>query len=228
MTASTLTDLTASQQKINVAWTDSQGGLWWGYRIYLRAADSPDWTLLYETTTAQGSYSIDLYLYSNATTQHVTVVEVSVESGTGRVIEDLSHYNDYNSFTPSNTDNYYALLHTNPANNVTLKIVTKDDFEEEYETHEMTLLGRGRKVNVGARLGRTGSLTLQLRDDVDSTARVKRQELIALWGLGDPVWLRDPFGDLYRVSLGAPKFSRIEGLGLHEAVDVTLPYSEVV
>lgn len=227
MTASSLLDQTITNGRVVINWTASQGAQWFAYRIYHQSAeDDQIWTLVYETVTAAPSYSVNIYQYSNAITQRFTVVEVTTEVGTGRILEGT--YGQYNEFTPDSVDADYWLIHTNPALSIRFDNVVSDDFTDEWERHEFKLLGRGRKVNLGSRIGRVGTLEIQMRDSTTGTARAKRKELTDLYALGDPVWLRDPFGDLVKIAIGEPSFNRIPGLALHEAVNVNLPYSEVI
>ena len=205
MTVSTLVDFTADQGKVVISW--STGGEhndadWIGYRIYHQSEeDALDWTLVYETRTGASSYSVDVYQYSNAITQRFTVVKLYFEASTSRVLEGT--YGDDIEFSPASTDADYWLVHpTTPSLSIKLELVVSDDFSDEWERTEMILLGRGRKVNLGARLGRVGKLEITLRDSAQGTARSKRKELTDLYGTGEPVWLRDPFGDLVKVSLG--------------------------
>lgn len=227
MTTSSLVDQTNTNGKVIISWTDAgQSGSWVGYRIYHQSdEDNLDWTEVYETHTNQSSYAIDIYQYSNALTQRFTVVELTVD-GFGQTSEGT--YADYEEFSPNATDADYWLIHPTDQNlTIRLDQVTGDDFSDEWEKNEMVLLGRGRKVNLGARLGRKGSLNIRLTDDA-KTARVKRKELTDLYASGVPIWLRDPFGDLTKVSISEPSFNRIAGLALHEAMDVTISYTEVV
>lgn len=108
-----------------------------------------------------------------------------------------------------------------------LSIVTGDSFTDEQEEEEFTVIGRGRVVNKGQRLGNKGSLDIQLRDTGGSSARQKRLRLIELQQVTRQVYLRNPFGDIFKVNVSGMSISRIAGVGHSEFCDVTIPYSEV-
>lgn len=108
-----------------------------------------------------------------------------------------------------------------------LSIVTGDSFTDEQEEEEFTVIGRGRVVNKGQRLGNKGSLDVQLRNTGGTTARQKRQRLIKLQQTTGTLWLRNPFGDIFKVNVSGISISRIAGVGGAEFCDVTIPYAEV-
>lgn len=112
---------------------------------------------------------------------------------------------------------------------IRLNFVTADQYDEEYEEEEYLVIGRGRHVDRGSRIGIKGSLTLQFRDSVRGrSARVKKQQLVNLKKENHHLWLRTPFGDSYWTYIGNLGVTRVAGVGAsHEACDVTLPYSEV-
>jgi hypothetical protein len=108
-----------------------------------------------------------------------------------------------------------------------LSIVTGDSFSDEQEESEFTVIGRGRIVNKGQRLGYKGTLDVQLRDTGGTTARQKRLRLVNLQQTPRQLWLRNPFGDIFRVNISAMSIGRIAGVGSSEFCDVSIPYSEV-
>lgn len=110
---------------------------------------------------------------------------------------------------------------------VTLHIVTDESWEVEYESQVINLLGRGRKVNLGERWGAKGSLSAQLRNNVTATARAQRLALEAVRDTGAVVTMTNPFGDAMPVFIETMSFTRVPGVGDHEAVDVSLSYVEV-
>jgi len=122
----------------------------------------------------------------------------------------------------------YWLLHpTNSIYNCRLAIVKSDDFSEQYEEAEMTIIGRGRKKDYGTRWGYKGQLVAEVWDRTDLTARQQRINFQALKAQKRDVYLRNPFGDLWLVTMGEASISRIAGIGTKEFVVITLPYSEV-
>lgn len=105
--------------------------------------------------------------------------------------------------------------------------VTADNYSPKYEEAEQQIIGRGRRVDRGDYLGIEGSLTCQLRDSHESTARQKKQRLEAIKKEARNLYLRTPFGDTWFVNVGDLEIERIAGTGLAEHCDVTIPYKEV-
>lgn len=105
-----------------------------------------------------------------------------------------------------------------------LRSVISDDFADPYEQASSHVIGRGRHVDYGDRLGYTGTLVLQLRGE---TARETRLSLQRLRHAQSQLLLRSPFGDIFPVALGDPSTSRLAGTGNTEMSDYTMPWEEV-
>jgi len=233
MAASTLdTANLATLGYFTVSWTDAvEPANFWGYRLYHRTSDTSTWTKIFETTDDVASYSHDSYAWANQLAQEVVLVPVT-QDGTGALTEEP--YTGANSFTPSASDANYWLIHpTDPNLSVEIPIATGDQFEEEDDAQAINLLGRGRKVNVGSSFGITGTLSGQIFEDA-KTGRTAREIRLALLALkqqavefGTELFLRDPFGGLFKVYAGSMSFQRIAGTGSVEAVEYSIPYLEV-
>lgn len=130
---------------------------------------------------------------------------------------------------PVVSTDYYWLLHpTNSAYHVKLYSVTGDSFSDEREETVMNVIGRGRHIDYGTSFGETGSLNIQVRQIGNSISpRGQRLALDALKDLNTWVWLRNPFGDMWKVHLGTMQVARVPGVGHREDVDITIPYMEV-
>lgn len=102
--------------------------------------------------------------------------------------------------------------------------VKGDSFRDEYEQATYGVIGRGRRKDYGTRWGVTGTLDIGLRG---ATARSTRQALQRLREQQVPLYMRNPFGDLFRVALGDPSVSFLGSTGPTEMSDVQLPYEEV-
>lgn len=108
-----------------------------------------------------------------------------------------------------------------------LRSVTGDSYTREQEEEEINVIGRGRVVNKGQKLGRKGSIDAKIRTTSNRTAR---QQILRLEKVQDALgqlWLRDPFGNIFKVNVGQMSFTRVAGVGLAEFADVTIPYAEV-
>jgi hypothetical protein len=121
----------------------------------------------------------------------------------------------------------YWLIATDESDAFYLSIVTGDSYTDEYEEDEYVIVGRGRHVDRGEHLGLSGSLSVQLRNTGGTTARQKKRRLENMKENNRVLFLRTPFGDVYRVSASNLGVGRIAGVGRNEFVDVEIPYKEV-
>ena len=108
-----------------------------------------------------------------------------------------------------------------------LSIVTGDTFVDEQEESETVVIGRGRRVERGDYLGVKGTLEAQIRSTGGTSARQKRLQLLQIQQADSPLWLRNPFGDCFRVSVSNMSVTRVAGTGASEFCDISIPYSEV-
>lgn len=223
MAVSTLVDNTGTSGYARASWSLSPITDHYSYRLYLRPDGAPAWTLLYEDQSATGTGLYDIYQFSNSL-QEVTLVEVT-QDGTGEITEGT--YANVNTFTPSGDATYWLVHPSNQSLTLQLKRVTADSFVEEIEHQVVNLLGRGRKINLGERWGITGSLTVQLMDDSQGSARAQRLELQSLADAGSAMFLRTPFGDMWKVLISNISFDRTAGTGLSEVLNVSFNYTEV-
>lgn len=156
---------------------------------------------------------------------------------TYRVVQSVNRLGQDMDSNPSSTgsiiplsDGYWLIEPTSDntdADAFKLSIVTGDSFTEEQEESEFTVIGRGRIVNKGQKLGVKGTLDVQLRDTGNTTARQKRLRLLEIQKEVRQLYLRNPFGDIFRVSVSGMSISRIAGVGRDEFCDVSIPYVEV-
>lgn len=229
----TLTVSTATYDTLGpvvLTWTNaSQDASYYSYRVYRRAYSDAGvagpWTLQYETTVVQSSYTYNDW--SAPANQQVDYALEQVATRFGALVE--STYAPSNQ-TPTGT-NYWLFstdIATNPAGvSLVLPIVISDSYTNEYETQEINVIGRGRKTDYGTRWGLNGSLVVQFRDDT-LTARARKRQLEAMKDLLTKFYLRTPFGDVYQVTMSDIQVGRVAGVGQREFVDVTIPYMEVV
>ena len=117
----------------------------------------------------------------------------------------------------------YWLMSDSTGTAYRLTSVTDDQYTTDYEESELLIIGRGRVYERGTRYGVSGSLTAKLRRN----ARERKVKLEEIRDTESMMFLRNPFGDVYPIYVGAIGVSRIAGVGKAEHVDVTIPYSEV-
>lgn len=108
-----------------------------------------------------------------------------------------------------------------------LSNVTEDAYSDNYEEEAIQIIGRGRHFDRGDNFGIEGSLTAQLRNTGNTTARVKKLRIEKIKSEARSLFLRTPFGDTWYVNIGQIGIARVAGVGLNEFVDVSVPYSEV-
>lgn len=106
--------------------------------------------------------------------------------------------------------------------------VIADDFADEYETVEIDLIGRGRRIESGTRWGLNGTLVIKIYDQPSDTAATQITTLRALRAEKSVVAMTDSFGNVTNVNLGDIQFSRIPGVGDRPYMQVTINYLEVI
>ena len=166
---------------VRLSWTDANreaGFVAW--RIY-RKADIVDqvsnitltsgtYELIYEDSRAvAGTYTWDDY-YAPSNHKVSYLIKQLVNRG-GFFVESENYIP---AQTTPVTDGYWLLEKTDVGTTVAYKIplVIADDFTDEQEEAEYTVIGRGRHVDKGDYLGPKGSLTVQLRDNVQAATVV--------------------------------------------------------
>lgn len=192
-----------------------------GWRVYRRAVGESSWELLAELPVT--TMHFDDYLAAANTGHEYAVVQIADRFGV--VVE--SAYNPAGC-TPSGT-NYWLIFPDDPSYNVLLPSVTAEQYDEEFEEGMLLVIGRGRKRDRGTRWGYRGTATAQIWDDAASnvTAREKKRALEAIRNVTGDVYLRNPFGDVWKVVLKDLSISRLAGVGQREFVTATIPYEQV-
>lgn len=210
---------------IRVQWDNAtRDAAFMAWRVRRRIAGSTDApALVYETGLDQSNYTFDDYAAGSNILYEYFIVQVASRGGVGAE----STYT--NGKTVMGTSTKYWLVHkTDNSKNILLHHVSDEDFSDEYETNTMTLIGRGRKVDIGTYLGYSGTLSAKLNDKQGGmTARQQRMQLEDLKRRRESIYLRTPFGDVFLVNLGNLQFKRVPGVGMHEMLEVSIPYEEV-
>lgn len=192
------------------------------WNVYRRRAGDQEWNLIASYTDPTTLFHHDWTVTTGDSWEYAVTQSAgrsgqvldSVIAGTpDSILADGSHYWLINPYDESV--------------NFKLENVSSDSYTDEFEEAELVIIGRGRKINTGTRLGYSGSMVAQLRDSETETARSKRQRLQEIKSSRLSYYLRNPFGDLLLVSVGNLAISRIAGVGTSEYVDVTIPYKEV-
>ena len=208
---------------IEITWTnadkDADFYLW---RVYRRRTGGGDRVILYETAEDIASYSYKDYMAESGQGYEYSVVQVADRFGS--LVESTRVWDS----VTATSESYWLIDPTDETYNTQLKIVTADSYTTEYEEEIVHVLGRGRHRDTGDRIGVSGSLTAQLYDTAGGpTARERKQQLETLRERGIDLYLRNPFGDVVKVSIGAPQIERMAGVGNREFVTVQLEYLEM-
>jgi hypothetical protein len=232
MATSTLTDNTGTSGYVRITWTNAeQPSNFYAWRLYHKKSSSSVWTRIFETLTASASYTHDTYAWANAVAQQIVLVYATRNPTTGEVTEGA--YTGANSFTPTGNTKFSLVHPTDPTKTVIFNTTTNYEREDDDDSQVMLLLGAdgepgGKKINRGTFYGLTGSLEVQIRDHPTyGTATAQREALEWLRRNASYVWLRTPFGDLWKVSLGKLSITNVAGTGTMEAVDVSIPWEQV-
>lgn len=227
---------TEGQGYVQVSWTNATDDPNFVYYVIYRRDDqidpltgavvltgTPKVVYLQYATAATSTYN-DYSAPSNYKVNYL-VRQVSQVSG----VEVESANNTYTSGLPV-SDGYW-LLQTDESGNTLdafkLSIVTGESYTKEQEEQEFIIQGRGRVVNKGQISGRKGSLDAQLRGTGIYTARQKKQKIEDIAQVVGNLWLRNPFGDIFRVNVSGIGVTRLAGVGGSEFCDVSIPYAEV-
>jgi hypothetical protein len=215
-----------AQGFVRVQWTnETKGANFYAWRVYRRrtGSGSSGWQMIHQRTTDAANMEYRDYLAPANVSADYAVVQATSTNG-GQTISESSRTPQ--AVIPAGT-RYWLIHPTDEGQHVPLHNVTQDNFTEEYEEDVLNLIGRGRKVDQGERWGVNGSLSAQLRDKPGATARQQAAGIRGLKAARRFVWLRNPFGDVWKVTLGDVQVARVGGVGVREFVDVTLPYLEV-
>ena len=209
---------------VAVTWTTANGvdAEFSEWRVYRRLTGAASWTLLTTSTSGAASQTYNDYLASPGSSYDWAVVQVATRFGVQ--VESL-----YATATATPTASSYWLINPNDSTqNLRLDNVTSDDFTDEYEMGEILLIGRGRHVEYGTNWGNKGQIQATVRDYGGISARAQLIALNTLKASKTSLYLRNPFGDVWKVAAGDIAISRIPGFGTNEYVTVSIPYSEIV
>jgi hypothetical protein len=210
-----------------LAWTSVQSVNHHHWNIYRKdSADTP-WRRL-----AAVSWPTATFLdYSCPAGQEVTYAlsetastsigaSEQVESDWQEVTVDVSPYATYDgTYTLYPVDRYDLQL--------VLPSVTEESFDDEYEQTTHNVLNRGRRVEIGTRWGRKGSMSVQFRDyGTPGYAEAQLNKLLAIKEARVPCGFKRPW-DTQLISIDSVKVQYIAGT-VSGLTDVSIEYSELV
>lgn len=208
---------------VDIAWTDDERDAnFIAFVLWRKEVGDADYEAIYVTSDISETYSYHDWLVGSGVTYQYQLTQLSLEFEA-----QLSSLPSSASVTPV-SDNYWLIDKDDEALSMKVFNVTDETISNPFERNYVHLIGRGRHVDIGDRMGYTGSLTIQLWDrDGGLTAREQRQQFEAIAAGGGRLYLRNPFGDVYRVDAGDMDFQRMTGVGVREFGTITLPYAEL-
>lgn len=205
---------------VRVTWTGAPSANHYSYRVYRQDPEVGTWVLVKERTDTPANFTFDDYGAPVGVVKYA-VVEVTA-------ISSVQTEEAMVSKSVTLTSPYYWLIHpTDISHNVQLRSVYTDEFATEREVDIKKLYGRGRKVDVGDDWGRAGSLSGRIHNSPTKTARQIRLDIEAAKDTVSYFNLRSPFGDNWKIWFDDPKFSRVQGVGYNEFVEISFAYYEV-
>lgn len=193
------------------------------WRVYRRLTGDTEWTLIHQTADETPRSYYDYSCPANVDVQYAmtqTALQVAVPTESAYEIKSVAASSLYSEY-------YWLTCPESPSLNLRLYNVKADSFADEQEMSEINLVNRGRQVSYGTRFGQRGSLTTQLWDRPEITAGAQRRKIESLRDSGLAMYLKTPFGDSWAVALTAANVTRIPGLGITEADEVSIDYVEV-
>lgn len=205
---------------VHVTWTGAPSTNHYSYRVYRLDPEATEWKLVKERADTAANYTYDDY-FAPAGRVFYAVVEVtavaSVQTEETKAPRMVTLVTDY----------YWLLDPNDNSKHFKFRNVKSEEFHNERDTDIKKLIGRGRKVDVGDDWGKTGSLSGVIYDTEDKTARQIRLDMEASRDTNDYHYLRNPFGDVWKIWWEDPQFSRIPGVGKSEFVEMSFSYYEV-
>lgn len=206
-----------------VRWPDAvPDGFFAEWRIYRRIMGETEWD--YVATVED----VDARSYNDWTVSGNSLFEYAVTQVAyrfGSLVE--SEFDEGGPHIQVYSDNYWLIDPTDEANNFRVSSVTADKFAMRQQTNEFVIIGGGKRVNYGTFVGKEGSLSVAVRDNIRMTGAEIIRKLNTIFRLKRWLLLRDPFGGITKISIGEVNFTRMPGVGNAEYGDLEIPYSEV-
>jgi len=132
-----------------------------GFVIYRRQYGESTWTSVATSTKLTDIVGIQDYLVGSGVTYEYAMTQLVDRFGD--IVESTIVEASKITVTPR-AEGYWLLDLVDSADSIPLYNVTAEEFTEEYEQETYHVIGRGRHVDYGDRLGYSGSMSAQLRD----------------------------------------------------------------
>ena len=132
-----------------------------GFVIYRRQYGDSTWTPVITSTKLTDIVGIQDFLVGSGVTYEYAMTQLVDRFGD--IVESTILEASKITVTPR-AEGYWLLDINEAADSIPLYNVTAEEFTEEYEQETYHVIGRGRHVDYGDRLGFSGSMTVKLRD----------------------------------------------------------------
>lgn len=210
-----------------VGWSANVDPFFAEWRIYRRKVDEAgyaigDWMYVGTEENVDAREYKD-WLVAGSSDYRYSVTQVAYRFGA--LVE--SAFDEFGDRVTVFGEDYWLLVPERPELNVRLTSVRGDKFTDKRETASHVIINGGRRVNYGTKIGAEGSLSCQIRHSAGYTATQQLQVLERLCDENIWVLMRDPFGNVTKVSLGEVSVDRLAGVGNNEFADIEIPYYEV-
>lgn len=206
-----------------VRWPDAvPDGFFAEWRIYRRVMGEVDWTYV-ATVEDVDARSFKDWTVAGSDIFEYTVTQVAYRFGS--LVE--SEFDENGPHIQVYSDTYWLIDETDETNNFRVSSVNADKFSMRQQTNEFAIINGGTRVNYGTFLGKQGSLSVAVRDNIGMTGSQIMKKLNTLFRLKRWLYLRDPFGGLTKISIGEVSFTRMAGVGNAEYGDLDIPYTQV-
>lgn len=206
-----------------VRWPDAESdGFFAEWRVYRRVLGTVDW--VYVATVED----VDTRSYRDWTVSGRDYFEYAVTQVAyryGSLVE--SEFDENGPHIQVRSDSYWLIDPSDDSNNFRVSSVSGEKFAMRQEMNEFVIIGGGKRVNYGTFVGKEGSLSVAVRDNIGMTGSEIMRKLNTLFRLKRWLLLRDPFGGIMKISIGEVSFARMSGVGTAEYGDLEIPYSEV-
>lgn len=194
------------------------------YRIYRKNVDIEDSEWEHIGTVADSDQE-EFHDWSTSGPYHYKFSITQVVMLYGARVEGLQ--DEYGDVLQVQSSHYWLIVPDEEKLNTKLYHITDDSYTSLIESNEHVIMGGGKRVVFGGRIGMEGSLKGKIMSGSPITTkqakdRIERIQFERRW-----CYLRDPFGNYTKISIGEISIGRIAGVSTNEFVDIEIPYNEV-
>lgn len=144
----------------------------------------------------------------------------------GALVESLQ--DEFGDVLQVQSSHYWLVVPDREELNTKLYHITDDKYTQRIEqTQHVIMGGGGARTVYGDPIGMEGSLSGQIKAASPLETKRQKEQIERIQFEMHWCYLRDPFGNYTKISIGELSIGRIPGVGLSEFVDIEIPYTEV-